>query len=54
MADPTPASAPSEDRYEGLHCCICGEESGNTDLCVPCAVRALNADRRRESNYAAD
>lgn len=26
-------------RYEGLHCIVCGDETGAHDMCVACAVR---------------
>ena len=34
-----------DDRYEGLHCTVCGGESDNTDWCVACAMRALRRDQ---------
>lgn len=30
-------------RPEGLACLICGDETGNTDLCVPCAMRVQDS-----------
>jgi hypothetical protein len=38
-----------EVEYEGLHCTLCGEPSGNTDWCVPCASRVLDMERMAES-----
>lgn len=32
------------DPYPGLHCIICGAESGNTDMCVSCAARELKQE----------
>lgn len=32
--------------YRGLFCSICGEKSGNTDLCVECSTRLIEREKR--------
>jgi hypothetical protein len=36
--------------YEGLHCIICGAETGNTDMCVACSLKALRFDQSRHES----